>query len=113
MKKIINKVCSTFLTLTVLFSLAACDNAGSNGGGNGLGDSNGNSNSSSSSVSVAPSGGSNVSMREQIFTDGVHVYDYTETNKYVVENETSDYKIVLSANPSKYETLAADRKSVV
>lgn len=100
MKKIMNKICSAFLSLTVLFSLVACDNAGSNGSGNGSGGSNGGG--------VAPSGGSNVAMREQIFTDGVHIYNYTETNKYVVENEKSDYKIVLSANPSTYEKLAAD-----
>ena len=97
MKKTINKICSAFLSLTVLFSLVACGDVGSGIiGGN------------QSGSNVAPSGGSNVAMREQIFTDGVHIYDYTETNKYVVENEQSDYKIVLSAEPSKYEKLAAD-----
>lgn len=85
--KIINKICSAFLCITVLFSVAGC------------GDSNGGAGSS---------GGSSVTMREQIYTDGVHVYDYTETDKYVVQNRQSDYKIVLSANPSSREKLAAD-----
>ena len=88
--KIINKICSGFLCLTVLFSVAGCGER-SNSGGNG---SNG----------VAGS----VTMREQIYTDGVHVYDYAETDKYVVQNGQSDYKIVLSANPSSKEKLAAD-----
>ena len=96
-KKIIDKICSALLSFTLLFSLTACDKSGA-GGSDGNGDSNGD----------GSSGGSNVTMREQIFTDGVHVYDYVETNKYVVENEKSDYKIVLSANPETREKLAAE-----
>ncbi len=87
MKKVITKICSAVLSLTVLFSLTACSCGGKKNGLN---------------------SGNDVTMREQIFTDGVHIYDYTETDKYVVENEKSDYKIVLSENPSKYEKLAAD-----
>ena len=95
MKKIFHKICSALLCLTVFFSAAAC------GGSNG---------SSTNSNSGASSNGSNLSgsLKDSIYTDGVHVYDYTETDKYVVQNGQSDYKIVLSANPSSLEKLAAD-----
>ena len=95
MKKIFHKICSALLCLTVLFSAAAC------GGSNG---------SSTNSNNGASSNGSNLSgsLKDPIYTDGVHVYDYTETDKYVVQNGQSDYKIVLSANPSSLEKLAAD-----
>jgi hypothetical protein len=53
-------------------------------------------------------GGGNVEMREQIYTDGVHVYTYAETDKFVVQNGESDYKIGLSSNPSEFERLAAE-----
>ena len=97
MKKAINKICSAILSLSVLFSLTACDDIGSGIIGGNQGGSN-----------VAPNGGSNVAMREQIFTDGVHVYDYEETDKHVVKNGQSDYKIVLSATPSSREKLASE-----
>ena len=94
MKKILNKICSAFLFATLLFSAVAC------GGESG-------SNSSSSSGSV---NGDNtqIPLKEQIYTDGVHVYDYTETDKYVVQNGQSDYKIVISATASSFESLAAN-----
>lgn len=87
--KIIHKLFSVFLGGIVLFSTVACDK-NFNGGNN------------------TNNGGGSVTMREQIYKDGVHVYDYTETDKYVVQNGQSDYKVVLSANPSSREKLAAD-----
>ncbi|MBE7100862.1 MAG: DUF4838 domain-containing protein [Clostridiales bacterium] len=92
MKKMINKICSALLCFTVLCSAVAC------GGSSGSNDDNTSSNS----------GNSTVTLKDPIYTDGVHVYDYTETDKYVVKNGQSDYKIVLSANPSSLEKLAAD-----
>lgn len=85
MKKIINKVYSLVLCGSMLFSLMACDDSDSNGGGT-----NGNS----------------VTMREQIYTDGVHVYEYTETDKYLLQNGATDYKVVISSNPTAIEKQA-------
>ena len=95
MGKIINKICSAFLFVTVLLSTAACDGAGL-GGNLGL---NGNGN--------ATKGDGSVTMREQVFTGGVHVYDYVETDKYVVKNGQSDYKIIVPATANDRELLAA------
>ena len=94
MKKSMNKICSALLCLTVLFSTVACNDASGDG--------------ASSSAGTSSGGNSTASLKEPIYTDGVHVYDYAETNQYVVQNGQSDYKIVLPATPSSLEKLAAD-----
>ena len=100
MGKIINKICSALLLFTVLCSVAACGESGANSGGLGnLGNLGGGNNASG--------GDGSVTMREQIYTGGVHVYDYVETDKYVVKNGQSDYKIVISATANDRERLAA------
>lgn len=86
MKKII-KILSVLLCLVIGFSVVGCNNE--NNGSNG-------------------SNGGSVTMKENIFTDGVHVYDYTQTNEYVVKNSVSDYKIVIANNADNLEILAKD-----
>lgn len=79
MKKLLTKICASLLCGTLLFSVTAC---GANGG--------------------------SVSSQEQLFTDGIHVYDYTETDKYVVQNGQSDYKLVVSKSLDDKEKRAQD-----
>ena len=46
--------------------------------------------------------------KQSVFDGGIHVYDYTETNNYVVENATSQYKIVIKDSSTEKLQFAAE-----
>ena len=90
MKNVIKRICAGLLCGVLGVSATACDFFGNEGNGN-------NSNNNN-----------NAQLKEQIYKDGVHVYDYSATDKYVVQNSQSDYKIVISGDADSSEILARD-----
>ena len=50
---------------------------------------------------------SNPALKKSVFDGGVHQYDYTETSDYLLQNGSTDYKIVISAASGKKVLIAA------
>lgn len=85
MKKLSTRIISILIVLVMMFSLVGCGSC-----------------SSSKEVPEIDD------IKRAEFTNGVHKYDYTETDKSIVKDRTSEYKVVIDDKASTRVLLAAD-----
>lgn len=86
MKKIMKKIVLSLLTVSMVFGIVACSN---NGQGN------------HNYVTDAPQQTIDPNINEYQY-EGTHVYNFTSTGKYIIENGSSEYKIVYPAESGEY-----------
>ena len=91
MKKIIQKIVLFLLAATMVFGAAACTKSGEK----------------NSYVNDAPEQTIDPNFNEYQY-QGTHIYNYSSTGKYIIENGSSDYKIVYPAEHGEYIETAAD-----
>ena len=83
----IKKIVTIFLATLFAFSMVACDN--------------GNGDSGNKKPNPPTATGTIGDLAQHYYTGGLHKFNVTQTNVAFVENNQTEYKIVLSENPMR------------